>query len=251
MNDIITIAQTTFYRVARMPALYVILLICIFDVAAMALYKDISINMEQELMFDCAQAMTLVVALITSMVAAFEIPRELREKTAQFILSKPMGRSAFIWGKFFGVGSLVVFNCAIILVGSLAAYRLSFGETPWLILLSGALIIAEGLVLTGLGLVLSIFLTDTLAAICQFAFFAVGHSIYMLPRLEGLGNPLTRGLTYIFPNFHHLDIKTELPYGDWSEAPSLFVGLGVAYGIAYALFAVGLAAILFSRKDIQ
>src|SRR3989339_575077 len=186
MDDILTIAQSTFYRVARLKSLYVILVICVLDVLAMAAYADLSLGMEKELMFDCALALALVVGLITAMVAAFEIPRELREKTAQFILSKPMGRSAFIWGKF-------------------------FGETRWELAAGGVLLAAEALVLTGIGLLLSIFLTDTLAAIGQFAFFAIGHSLFMLPR-TGMNNVVTRGLAHVFPNFHHLDIKTELSH---------------------------------------
>jgi len=250
MDDIITIAQSTFQRVARMKALYVILAICVLDVAAMSAYKDLSLGMEKELMFDCALALSLIVGLITSMVAAFEVPRELREKTAQFILSKPMGRSAFLWGKFFGIASLAVFNIAIVLVGSLMAYRLSFGETPWEMAQGGALIAAEAVALTGIGILLSVFLSDTMAAIGQFAFFAIGHCLHMLPQAKVLG--------YVFPNFHHLDIKTELSHlavretaGAEIEISNAFIGLGVGYGIAYALFTTGLATVIFSRKDVH
>lgn len=247
MNDIVTIAQSTFYRVARLKALYVILAICVMDVAAMSAYKEISLGMHDELMKDCALAISLVVGLLTAMVAAFEIPRELREKTAQFILSKPMGRSSFIWGKFFGVSALCVFNVAIVMIGSLMAYRLSFGTTPWELARGGALIAAEAVMLTGVGLLLSIFLTDTLAALGLFAVFVVGHSIYMLPR--GVDNALTRVITYVFPNFYHLDIKTELSHG--FEISNQYMGIGILYAAAYALFLTGLALVIFSRKDIS
>lgn len=60
MNDIITIAQSTFYRVARLKALYVILVICVLDVAAVSAYKEISLGMEKELMTDCALAIALI-----------------------------------------------------------------------------------------------------------------------------------------------------------------------------------------------
>lgn len=181
------------------------------------------------------------------MVAAFEIPRELREKTAQFILSKPMGRSAFVWGKFFGVGALCLFNVAFIGVGSLLAYRMSFGETPWPLAGGFVLVAGEALVLTGIGLLLSIFLTDTLAAIGMFACFVIGHSLYMLPR--GMDNGAARALTHIFPNFYNLDIKTELSHG--IEISSNFVGMGFLYAVLYALFVTGLAIVVFSRKDIS
>ncbi len=247
MNDIITIAQSTFYRVARMKALYVILVICVMDVAAMGAYKEISLGMERELMVDCALAITLVVGLLSAMVAAFEIPRELREKTAQFILSKPMGRSAFVWGKFFGVSALAVFNVAFITIGSLAAYRLSFGETQWALAGGGILIAGEAMALVGIGLLLSIFLTDTLAAIGMFVCFVIGHSLYILPRVSD--NIASKALTYIFPNFYNLDIKTEISHG--IDIPGAFIGMGVVYAIGYALFVTGLAIVIFSRRDIS
>lgn len=247
MNDIITIAQSTFQRVAGMKALYVILAICVMDVAAMAAYKEISLGMERELMTDCALAISLVVGLLSAMVAAFEIPRELREKTAQFILSKPMGRSAFVWGKFLGVSSLAVFNVAFVTIGSLVAYKLSFGEAKWALVGGGILIAAESVTLVGIGLLLSIFLTDTLAAIGMFACFVIGHSLYIIPRASS--NVVGKALTYIFPNFYNLDIKTEISHA--IDIPNAFIGMGVLYAVCYALFVTSLAIVIFSRRDIS
>ncbi len=245
MNDVMTIAESTFYRIARLKALYMILIICVLDVAAMSAYEDLSMGMAKELMFDCALAISLVVGVITSMVAAFEIPRELREKTAQFILSKPMGRSSFIWGKFLGVGGLTVFNVAFVSVGSLLAYRLSYGETPWPMLSGAALVAVEGVLLTAVGLLLSVFLTDTLAAIGVFAIFCAGHAVYMLPKQA----PSIGFLANVLPNFNNLDIKTALSHG--VEVPSAFIGMGLVYGLAYALAVTALTIIIFARKDIS
>jgi len=242
----VTIAQSTFYRIARMKSLYVILMICVLDVAAMAAYRELSLGMQDELMIDCALALALVVGLITSMVSAFEIPRELRERTAQFILSKPMGRSAFVWGKFLGVAALAVFNVAFVIVGSLMAYRLSFGTTPWGMAMGGALIAAEAVVLTGLGLLLSVFLSDSLAAVVLFVVFVVGHFVHVLPNKMPGG--LAETLTWVLPNFYNLDVKTEISHG--VEIAPMFAGMGVLYGVAYGVAAAALAIILFSRKDI-
>lgn len=247
MNDIITIAQSTFHKVARMKALYLILVICVLDVAAMSAYKDLSLGIEKQLMVDCALAIILVVGLITAMIAAFEIPRELREKTAQFILSKPMGRSAFVWGKFLGVAALCIFNIAFVTAGSMAAYRMAFGEVHWGILHGAVLIAGEAIVLTGVGLLLSVLLTDTLSAVVLFVVFAVGHCIHILPRMHP--NIISKACSYILPYFHNLDVKTEISHG--VEIAPAYVGLGVGYAVAYALGLTGLAVILFSRKDIS
>ncbi len=246
MQDIITIAQSTFYRIARMKSLYLMLVICVLDVWAMSRYHEISLGMEKELMIDCALALCLVVAFITSLIAAFEVPREMREKTSSLILSKPGGRSSFIWGKFFGVSALCIFNVAIVALGSVMAYRLEFGNAPWALLGGASMIAAEAVMLVGIGLALSINLTDTVSAIAMFIVFALGHAVYMLPRMSP--NAVTKALAYILPNFYNLDIKTEISHG--IEISSTFIVYAVIYGLAYAAAAAGLANLLFARKDV-
>ncbi len=245
MSDIITVAQSTFERFARLKALYVILVICILDVAAMGLYHELSMGLDKQLMADCALAIVTVVGLLTAMVAAFEVPRELREKTAQFILTKPMGRSAFIWGKFVGVGLLALFNIAIVTAGSVIVYQLKYDAFNADLIYGAVLVAGEALVLTGAGLVLSLILSDTLAAIGVFVVFFVGHATFMIPRV----NESLSFVYYILPSFWNTDIKSEVTGG--IAVPNAFIYWGLAYAVLYALALTGLATLLFSRKDIS
>jgi len=245
MSDIITVAQSTFERFARLKALYVILVICILDVAAMGLYRELSMELDQQLMADCALAIVTVVGLLTAMVAAFEVPRELREKTAQFILTKPMGRSAFIWGKFVGVGLLALFNIAIVTAGSVIVYQLKYDAFNADLIYGAILVAGEALVLTGAGLVLSLILSDTLAAIGVFVVFFAGHATFMIPRV----NESLSFVYYILPSFWNTDIKSEVTGG--IAVPNAFIYWGLAYAVLYALALTGLATLLFSRKDIS
>lgn len=244
MNDILTVAQSTFERFARIKALYVILTICVLDVAAMGLYRELSLELDPQLMADCALAIITGVGLLTAMVAAFEVPRELREKTAQFILTKPMGRSAFIWGKFVGIGGLALFNITLVTGGSLLVYYLKYDAFRLDILLGAVLIVGEALALTGAGLVLSLVLSDTLAAFGVFVVFAVGHAAYMLPRI----NESLSVVYYALPSFWNTDIKSEI--GGAIPIPNEFILWGFVYALCYGLALTGLATIVFSRKDI-
>lgn len=247
MNDVITVAQSTFGRFARLKALYFILAICIIDVALMSLYDELTLGMEKELMIDCALAIATVVGFLTAITAAFDVPRELREKTALFILTKPMGRSAFIWGKFLGIGGLCVFNIAIVMAGSLFVIHANYGEFNPAIASAGVLIAGEALVLVGVGLVLSMVLPDVMAALGVFAVFFVGHAVFMVPRVWGNG-VVTKAVYYIFPNFYNLDIKTEASSGH--ALPEGFVVWALVYALGYAIALVALTNVLFSRKDV-
>ncbi len=247
MSDILTVAQSTFGRFARMKALYLILVLCIAEVAISSLYNELTMGLDKELMVDCSLAILTIVGLLTAIAVVFEKSRELQEKTAQFILTKPGGRSSFIWGKFFGIGFLAVLNIGIITAGSLWAYQVNYGEFNSAIINAAVLILGESLVLIGAGLVLSMFLSDTLAALATFAVFFLGHSLYMLPRWsEGA---ISNAIYYIFPSFYNLDIKTEI--GSGLTVSSDYIGWGIAYAVLYALALSGLATLIFSRKDIS
>jgi ABC-type transport system involved in multi-copper enzyme maturation permease subunit len=247
MQDIVTVAQSTFGKLARLKSLYVILVICVLDVWAMSRYGVLSLGMEKALVMDAAMAMALIVALVTAMSVAFEIPRELRDKSATYILSKPGGRNSYVWGKFCGISMLVIFNVAIVTVGSLLVYNSTFGETPWGIAASGALVAVEGIALVGIGLFLSVVASDTASVIGMLALFVLGHSAEMLAR--AMPNGLTNILSYALPNFYNLDIKTAI--GNGMDVSNTYIGYGAVYGLAYALVFAALANIIFSRKDLR
>lgn len=248
MNDVFTVAQSTFGRFARLKSLYLILVICLIDVSLMGSYGTLTMGMEKELMIDCALAIATVVSLLTAMTAAFDIPRELREKTALFILTKPMGRSSFIWGKFLGIGGLAAFNVLFVTLGSAIVVNIAFNVFPVGLIQQGILLVGEALILTGVGLALSVVLPDVLAVLGVFVAFFIGHSVFMLPRVSP--GRLSTWLAAILPNFHNLDVKDLL--GNTGESMSgSYVQWGAGYAICYAVLLVGLATVLFSRKDIS
>ena len=92
IGDIKTVAQGTFDRYFRMKELYVIIALCIILVLIFGRYDELTLNMGREFMIDGALAILGVVGLITAMAVIFEKSREMREKTAHFIITKPQGR---------------------------------------------------------------------------------------------------------------------------------------------------------------
>ena len=123
IGDIKTVAQGTFDRYFRMKELYVIIALCIILVLIFGRYDELTLNMGREFMIDGALAILGVVGLITAMAVIFEKSREMREKTAHFIITKPQGRCSYIWGKFLGVSALAVFNIGLITIGSLIMFK--------------------------------------------------------------------------------------------------------------------------------
>lgn len=253
LSDIKTVAQGTFDRYFKMKELYVILVLCIFNVWVLGRYDELTLRAGREFMIDGALAVLTVVGLITSMAVIFEKSRELREKTAHFIITKPFGRSSYVWGKFLGIALLAVFNVGIVSIGALLMFKISTLANMNLESFAGdfayasALIIAESVVLAAIGLFLSMFLPDTISVLLVVVAFVLGHSLYMLPRLSE--NPMLRWLSEIFPNFYNLDLKSEITAN--IPVPSDMLWYGLAYAVLYAVALVAASSVIFSRKDIS
>lgn len=252
-GDIKTVAQGTFDRYFRMKELYVILVLCIINIGVLGRYDVLTLGQGRSFMIDGALAILTVVALITSMAVIFEKSRELREKTAHFIITKPFGRSSYVWGKFIGIGVLAIFNIAIITAGALLMFKLTEFDSPVPANLNGEfiyaalLITAEALVLTALALFFSMFLSDTITALLVVVFFFLGHSLYMLQR--GSENKILSWLSDVVPNFENLNLKGVIT-ANISIAPDV-VWYGLLYAGLYAIAFVAASSLIFSRKDIS
>lgn len=254
LGDIKTVAQGTFDRYFRMKELYVIIILCIVNVAVLGRYDELTLHAGREFMIDGALAILTIVGLITAMAVVFEKSRELREKTAHFIITKPSGRTSYVWGKFLGIAALSVFNVALITVGALLMFKLSSLETMKVeafandFVYAAALIVAESIVLAAIGLFLSMFLPDTITVLLVVLFFILGHTLYMLPRHFGDAG-WAGWVSNVLPNFNNLDVKSEITAGITVSGDML--GYGLAYAGLYAVALVAASAVIFSRKDIS
>lgn len=254
LGDIKTVAHGTFDRYFKMKELYVIIILCVIDVMILGRYDELTLKAGREFMIDGALAVLTVVGLITSMAVVFEKSRELREKTAHFIITKPSGRSSYIWGKFLGISCLSIFNIGLITLGSLLMFKMSSLDRMDVnvfandFMIAAALIVAESIVLAAVGLFLSMFLPDTLTVLMVVVVFVLGHSLYMLPRYFQDSPGLWVWVSNIFPNFNNLDVKSEVSASIAVSTDMLWYGLG--YAALYAVALVAAAAVIFNRKDI-
>ena len=254
IGDIKTVAHGTFDRYFRMKELYVILGLCIFLISVLGRYDELTLNMGREFMIDGALAVLAIVSVITSMSVIFEKSREIREKTAHFIIAKPSGRTSYIWGKFLGVAALSIFNIAIITIGAFFMFKMSsldmnVDSFSTNFTYAAVLITVESFVLIAVGLFLSMFFSDTIATLLLFVVFVLGHSLYLLPRMEKFADmSWLNTVCNLFPNLFNLDMKREVTAN--IAVSGDYMWMGISYGLLYALAFVFLSVVIFNRKDI-
>ncbi|MDD2709035.1 MAG: ABC transporter permease subunit [Verrucomicrobiae bacterium] len=243
--DMLTICRTTYTRVLRTKSLYLLLASVLCLVGAAHLYTDLTCGRQKELMYDSGAALITLVGLLSGLMVTFDIARDLREKVALVLLSKPLGRAHYLLGKFFGVAYLVTINIALVTVGIMAILHWEFGGWKWDFLQVALSTWGSMIMVTALGVLFASFLTELPAALLTLVVFVLGHSWEFLART---GAGIGKILFCVLPNFCLLDFKSEL--GNTIGVSWGVVLMAVVYALVYSIALLSLSTILFSKRDL-
>lgn len=252
ISDAYTIAGDAFRDATRRKGVvYLLLLIAIAQVSVFSLYGEISLGIEDKMLMDASLGMVYLVGLVSAFSVAFQVPRELRERTAMTLFAKPMGRESYLVGKVLGGSALAFRNMLVVALGSLfilsskditnAAFTVGYFQSFVLALVAAVDVIA-------ISLLLSIFLSEGAVVIGAIISIVLGNATYMMSNSESGMATIAAALKYVLPNFFLLDIKTEVAAGLSSSMP--YVASSAAYGVAYAVMLTSLCVLLFKRRDL-
>lgn len=131
-SQALAIARITFVESLRQPVfLIVVMLSAIFQVFntllsayTMGLTEETEVSGDDKLLLDMGLATVLVCGtLLASFVATSVLSREIDNKTALTVISKPVGRPLFIFGKYIGVAGAMTVAMTIMTVFFLFAIR--------------------------------------------------------------------------------------------------------------------------------
>lgn len=195
--------------------------------------------------------MQVVSTLIAIALASHDMPRELERRTLYVVLSKPIGRTTLVVGKYLGLIAalgLLIAAMALVFYGMLALVRLPLMPHYMVAIATGAL---ETFVVAGIATLFSLLTSSTLAAIYTLAMMILGHQTDMI-RTYGQsagGGAATVGdvLYRVIPNLEALNLKNDVVYGVLPPAGE--IGLSVAYALCLMTALAGLSVLVFRRKE--
>lgn len=103
-QQIWTVARTTFRESIRQPIYLVVLLITVGLLAVNPAFSTYTLDEDDKLLTDVGlNAIFLGGVFLSAFTAAGVLSEEIRRKTVLSIVSKPIGRATFLFGKFVGV----------------------------------------------------------------------------------------------------------------------------------------------------
>jgi len=252
------IALNTFRESVRDRVLYNLILFVLILVAASVFVSDLSLDMESQFTAALGLSVMLVFgALIAIFIGVGLVFKEIDKRTIYNLLSKPVRREEFIFGKYFGLCMTLFVNCAVMVIGiELALLYVNRGIVPLqLAMLPAAyLIYLELALLVGVALMFSSFTTPMLAALFSFAAYAIGHFSGDLRQASQLSDSVVlRGvltaLYYLLPNLSNFGFITEASHG--RIVPMRMAMQATIYAVVYIGILLAASALIFQRRNFK
>ena len=252
MRKILGIARYTFIEILRNKVWYVLVLFSGILILSTLLLGTLGGEQKVRMITDLGLASIETIALLSTVFAAVTLVlEEMESRTLYLILTRPVARTVFVFGRFLGL--VAVMTGAYLLMASAHAALLEIVGATLDRSYALSLIFSweKIVVITSVALVFSLFSTSTASAVTfSFFFWIMGHFSTEILYLANRGPlpfmvVLCKIFYYIIPNFQTMnirDIPPELYNPRWLWAAG-------GYGLAYTGTCLGLTAILFRKKE--
>jgi ABC-type transport system involved in multi-copper enzyme maturation permease subunit len=255
MKQMLAIAKVTYREAIRNRVLYSLLFFLVGLVLIAAVLDGMTTGQNGRVVINLGLAgVHLFGALITVFLCVSAMSQELSRKTIYVVLAKPVGRGAFLLGKYLGLTATLGLLVAVMGV-SLMAVAVFFGVVPSVPLMHALLMTwVELAVIAAVALLFAAVSGPFLSGMFTVGVFCIGHLSTGLKTMgEESGDSVIAALTtvvyYLFPNLEAFNFKLEALY----QTPVVPMDslLAVLYAVTYSAALLALAAMLFSRRDFR
>jgi ABC-type transport system involved in multi-copper enzyme maturation permease subunit len=255
---IVAIALNTFRESVRDRVLYNLVLFVLLLVIASIVLGRVAVGQEARIVIDVGlSAMTIFGVLIAIFIGIGLVSKEIEKRTIAVILAKPVRRSTFILGKYFGLCLTLFVNTAVMAVAiSFALLYVKSGfDSMQLRLWPGAfLIFLELAIITAVALLFSCFSSPSLSALFTLLIFLIGR---WSPDLKLLAEASTsivtralcRALYHLLPNLANFNYINEIARGE--AVPSRMIAANAIYAGCYVLALLAASVLIFERRSFK
>jgi len=250
---IVAIAGITFKEAKRDRILYLLFFFAAVAILASRVLAVLTVGDRVKIIKDVGlSSISIFGVLMAVLIGTSLVYKEIDKKTIFTLLSKPLHRAEFILGKFFGlVLTLLVMTLGMSLIFLVIVYLHTF-RVEWPMLIAIAYIFLELVLITAVAILFSSFSTPILSSIFSLSFYLIGHLSWGLEVLikkmqAGAGRAVAQFLYIFLPDLENFNFKMEVVHG--LPIPAGIFVYSFLYGVFYTAFILGLAILIFRRRD--
>ena len=254
IRPIWVIADNTFREAIRNKILYILLLVALAMITSSIVFSKMSLDQSVRVVIDFGMAtISLFGVVIAIFIGVNLLYHELDRKTLYTVLVRPIARAQFVIGKYLGMLLTLTLMTVIMALVLLVLLLLNEG-TPRVPLFQAIfLAFVELTVVVAVAVFFSAFSTPFLSGAFTFGVFLVGRLkstlIDLLPQLDlGVLSKLLKGVSYAAPNLYRFNVVDRVIYD--SPCSAEYMIYTTAYGLTFVVVVLGLACLIFGRRDI-
>jgi len=250
-----TIALNTLREAVRNKLLYAVLAVAVVMIVMSVVVSTLSYVEGTRIMQDMALASIRIFAAGTAIFLGINLlHREVDRRTIYTILSKPISRTEFILGKYFGLVLtvwllLACMSAAFVGISLLAGAPVHAGHAAALALMG-----VEMWIVVAVATLFSSFTTPILASLFTTGVYVLGHltqNLYLLARSSThVGTGWFADTIYrVLPDLEVFNLSIEAVHG--LPIPAGEIWWPVAYALVYASLLLVATSLTFSRRDLR
>jgi Cu-processing system permease protein len=253
--SVTAIAHNTFREATRDRALAGVLVAGTVMILATQPLSPLALGEGQRLTVDLGlTSISIFGLLVVLLVGTSLVAKEIERRTIYNLLSRPIGRPAYLIGKWLGLSGALWVVAAVLgaELSVLLAVRGVGAQVPP-VLQAAYLAGLELTLVTALAVLFSALSTPVLSALYTFGFYCVGQWSWDLrdfsTHAPGALGPTLRLIADLVPNLPIFNMRALAAQG---ELTTLFhLGLATTYAAVYCACVLALAAAAFESRDFK
>lgn len=252
MRSILAIARYSFLQQFRNRLYLVVVLFGLFMIAASLLFGALAGDQEIRVILDLGLVTAELFGLATAVFGAVTLViEEMESKTIYLILTRPLPRPVYVFGRFLGLLTAVVASMALMELLHFSLLFLKGWTLDPAVFVALPMMGLKIMVMTALSLLCSLTFTSApTATVFSISFWVLGHFgseiRYMAEKSGSFAKVLAEVLCSLLPNLSLLNGRDliEMPGFGWSP-----LAHGAGYAILYTSACLALSSALFSKKE--
>lgn len=255
INRVSAVAWNTFRESVRDRVFYLVAVFGFIVLGSSAVLSPLTIGAQSKIVADVGLgSMSLFGLLVVIFVGCSLLSKELDKRTITTILTKPISRREYLFGKYCGL-SLTLFG--MLLVMAFLFVLITFftpGGMHFSYVTAFYLIFLELLLITAAVMLFSSFVSPVLSAVFTIGLFIIGHlseDIMQFGQLMGgtSQSTLSKLVYYVIPNLELFNIRGEVVHG--VPVATSHILLATLYGLCYTTLLIVCAGAIFARKELK
>lgn len=249
------IALNTYRETVRDKVLYNLVFFALVMIASSLVLGNISVYQEVKIIKDLGLAAISVFGMVIAIFIGIGlVSKEMEKRTLYSVLPKPVSRSQFLLGKYFGLCLTLLVNITIMSTGFFLLLFIMGEPFESGLLKAVVLIYAKLMVLVAVAIFFSTFASPTLAGLFAGFTYVVGFYSSDLKNTDSIVDSdflpqLTAALYYLLPNFKNFDVKAQAVAG--AALPMTQIGWALAYGLAYIGILLVASTWIFNNRNLR